>query len=1211
MKKFIFLISFISFFNLQAQKISFNLRSGSFNLEINNNFDYSLEDPYRLLIFEDLPNEEQKLQLNNIGIEFLYYLPNNIFAVFLANDISFESLSDYSIISVNKILPEYKIDLKLKQDSWPKWCIKDNLLHVKLMLFNNVDFAEIEDKISVLVESIEEINLDANYITVALYPLNLDLISRLNFISYIEPINPPPTRENMTGRTLHRTNIINVEYSNGNDYNGEGVNIMMHDDGYVEPHIDRKERVDEQFCFNCSSSLNDSHGDHVSGTIMGAGNLDPQARGMADGAFLYVLDYSTNNYYQYVPSLHSNYDVVITSASYGDGCNAGYTSLSSDLDEQIDSYSSLIHVFSAGNSGTSDCGYGAGSGWGNITGGHKQAKNVIAVGNLDYAASLATSSSRGPAEDGRIKPDICAQGTDVYSTYPNYTYNTISGTSMACPGVSGVMAQLYQAYKELNNNANPSSALMKCILLNSADDLGNTGPDFKHGWGVVNASKALNVLKSNNYFNGSISQNLLNTHTINIPSATQQAKIMVYWHDKEGNSSASIALVNNINSQISGPNGNLYLPYVLNTSPNPSSLDQDATYGIDNLNNMEQIVIDNPIPGSYSLQIDGATVPFGPQEYFVCYSFTNDSVKLTYPIGGEGLVPGEYEVIRWDAVDNNLSFSLDYSTNNGVSWNNIANNIASSQRHYVWQIPNIVSDQVKIRVTRGPISNFSATSFTIIDVPSNISVYWPCPDSINISWNTVAGANGYEISMLGEKYMDSVHTTTLSNIWFINPNPNITDCWFSVSAKLNDNKGRRAIAINGQSINSICSGYGCTDATAYNYSSLAIFDDGSCCFVAGCMDISAINYDSTACFDNGTCIAPILGCTNPNSQNYDPNANTTICYGGALDNSFGTGSLFYGDQHLNFDATKACIIKSAMINSESSNSLTFELRNSSGNIIDDTTLSVIMGWQRVYLNFNVPIGNGMQLGVANGNLQNNGLYRNDSGANYPYDIGSAINITSSSATTDPYSYYYFYYDIEVEITCQGGSISSWNCDGLGNCIDPGTGLGQYSSLIQCQSNCVVPSWDCDGLGNCTDPSTGSGQYSSFSQCQNNCVVPSWDCDSLGNCFDPGTGLGQYNYLSECQSICNTLKINEIGLEKFKLYPNPTNNIFNIEFNSKKVQNIDIQIYNILGEIILFENLDKFSGEYFRKFDLLDNSKGVYFIKIKTDNVIINNIIILQ
>ena len=67
---------------------------------------------------------------------------------------------------------------------------------------------------------------------------------------------------------------------------------------------------------------------------------------------------------------------------------------------------------------------------------------------------------------------------------------------MACPGVSGVMAQLYQAYKEYNSGTNPSSALMKCILLNSADDIGNPGPDFKHGWGVVNAYRALKLIES-------------------------------------------------------------------------------------------------------------------------------------------------------------------------------------------------------------------------------------------------------------------------------------------------------------------------------------------------------------------------------------------------------------------------------------------------------------------------------------------------------------------------------------------------------------------------------------------------------------------------------------------------------------------------------------------------------------------------------------------
>ena len=74
----------------------------------------------------------------------------------------------------------------------------------------------------------------------------------------------------------------------------------------------------------------------------------------------------------------------------------------------------------------------------------------------------------GVLQDGRIKPDIGAKGTNVYSTEHDNTYGSKTGTSMSCPGISGVMAQLYHAYKDLNQNQNPNSALMKCVLLNSA-----------------------------------------------------------------------------------------------------------------------------------------------------------------------------------------------------------------------------------------------------------------------------------------------------------------------------------------------------------------------------------------------------------------------------------------------------------------------------------------------------------------------------------------------------------------------------------------------------------------------------------------------------------------------------------------------------------------------------------------------------------------------
>ena len=271
--------------------------------------------------------------------------------------------------------------------------------------------------------------------------------------------------------------------------------------------------------------------------------------------------------------------------------------------------------------------------------------------------------------------------------------------------------------------------------------------------------------------------------------------------------------------------------------------------------------------------------------------------------------------------------------------------------------------------------------------------------------------------------------------------------------------------------------YGCTDPTAFNYSAIAITDDGSCCFVSGCTDPLAVNYDPLACFDNGLCTAPVLGCTNQTASNYDPNANTVIASGGALDNTFNSGSYFNNDQHLNFDASKVCVIKSAIIYSEGTNTISFELRDNNGTVIDDTTLNVVAGQQTITLNFNVPIANDLQLGVSPGALTNLGLYRNNAGASYPYDIASAINITSSSASTSPYDYYYFYYNIEVETPCLNTTQATYDCDGQGNCSDPGNGNGAYSSLNACQTNCIIPvTYDCDGQGNCTDPGTGNGCY---------------------------------------------------------------------------------------------------------------------------------------
>ena len=349
---------------------------------------------------------------------------------------------------------------------------------------------------------------------------------------------------------------------------------------------------------------------------MGSGNLNPDAIGNAPAAHLLVYS-SSNANYNAVPNLYENDRLVITSKSYGNGQNDGYTTLARTLDDQCKELPALVHVFSAGNSGGSNFGYGAGAGWGNITGGHKQGKNVLAIGNVTSNDLLATSSSRGyQASDGRIKPDICAVGSAVLSTVDEHSYENKTGTSMACPGVAGSLALLYEAYREQNNDQDPDAALINAAILNTGEDLGNPGPDFRYGWGRINTGRANQLIHNKQYFNDSIEDDASKSFEIEVPEGMSELRVMVYWTDFRGSTSASKALVNDINMTLNG-GGTTYEPWVLDPTPNATLLNTDAVRGTDDLNNMEQITVATPVAGTYTVNLDGFNIPLVSARVFL------------------------------------------------------------------------------------------------------------------------------------------------------------------------------------------------------------------------------------------------------------------------------------------------------------------------------------------------------------------------------------------------------------------------------------------------------------------------------------------------------------------------------------------------------------------------------------------------------------------
>jgi hypothetical protein len=110
------------------------------------------------------------------------------------------------------------------------------------------------------------------------------------------------------------------------------------------------------------------------------------------------------------------------------------------------------------------------------------------------------------------------------------------------------------------------------------------------------------------------------------------------------------------------------------------------------------------------------------------------------------------------------------------------------------------------------------------------------------------------------------------------------------------------------------------------------------------------------------------------------------------------------------------------------------------------------------------------------------------------------------------------------------------------------------------------------------------------------VPESWDCDGQGNCFDPGTGNGQYSSINDCNLECQSTSLEDINNSIF-IYPNPTNSIFTIEFESLSSDEIKIGIYNALGQEILNREISSFSGEFKEKINLEDYSEGVYIVNI--------------
>ncbi|VXB95853.1 conserved hypothetical protein [Flavobacterium sp. 9AF] len=433
---------------------------------------------------------------------------------------------------------------------------------------------------------------------------------------------------NVNAAKSTRANHLNSGGTLGLNLNGQGMVARVWDGGTVRrTHTlfeGRVTTVDDP-----SGTTYTSHGTHVTGTIL-ASDASATAKGMAYQAtartFNWTNDESEATSEVLLGMLVSNhsYGIPITSSNgtiQPAWYIGAYTSAARNWDEITYLAPYFLPVMSAGNEGNNnDNSNPIAIGYDKLTG-DKTAKNSLIVANAQDAnvttdgtlisVNINSSSSQGPTDDRRIKPDITGNGTSLTSTTSSSDTSTgsSSGTSMASPNVAGTILLLQQHYHNETNNF-MKAATLKGLACHTADDAGVAGPDPKFGWGLLNAKKAAQTISANGLNSWVSEENLSQGETFSMTFVSDGGSnnpliASITWTDVPGEAKtntiendATPVLVNNLDIKVT-KDGTTFFPWKLQADPTALAI----RVGDNDVDNVEQIKIDTPAAGEYTVTV--------------------------------------------------------------------------------------------------------------------------------------------------------------------------------------------------------------------------------------------------------------------------------------------------------------------------------------------------------------------------------------------------------------------------------------------------------------------------------------------------------------------------------------------------------------------------------------------------------------------------------
>ncbi|MBF7081561.1 S8 family serine peptidase [Desulfallas sp. Bu1-1] len=539
------------------------------------------------------------------------------------------------IREINTYQPEEKMTGEL-QSSFGKDAGGQNIKQNAKQLDLTLTLVKAEDKSYVvkLVQELDGVILDGantqdNYLRVRLPVTNIKKISTSPWVLYVEEYHRPEFLNDRARDITGAGPLAIPNFFTPGGLTGKNVIVGLADSGLdtgklgtLHPDLrNDKGKRPRVLVINSLAGVdppadNIGHGTHMAGTIVGSGAASAgKYAGIAPDASLYfqgIVDANDNIIPPhdlsrlFMPAYEAGARIHVN--GWGRKNNQ-YASAASQIDDFVRQHPDFIPIFGAGNFGPGD---------GTLTS-EANSKNALVVGasrsprpvfdnDTGNTQQVADFSSSGPTGDGRIKPELLAPGTSIISTCSSLVesnlpgreeYTRLQGTSMAAAvtgGSAALLAEYFQHYTDLDK---PSAALLKAVLINGARPL--DGNVRQAGFGLLDMAGTVLALQQKLFElednRKGIAEGDIETREFKVKSSETPFKVTLAWTDPPATPGAKKALVNNLDLVVISPDGKKHL-----------GNDSSGRGVPDSKNNVEQVVINNPVPGNYKIEVHGTSV---------------------------------------------------------------------------------------------------------------------------------------------------------------------------------------------------------------------------------------------------------------------------------------------------------------------------------------------------------------------------------------------------------------------------------------------------------------------------------------------------------------------------------------------------------------------------------------------------------------------------